>query len=270
MDTGKPEFSDWLKDRYFDVILVDGDHSFEGCLWDFIQCIKCLKKDGWIILHDITSDACPGVGEVFDFGQRYFSKSYIYSHSRTCGIGVLEGPPPYDKIMNQALFYSIQKNKITSQMNAKSYQHINKIKSIIKWTKNKDAGYQPASKDVMVDGRQFPDSYFLFFGDGYLADPTRTWRSMSGDEFHSFLQRIVRVYGWEPFKAWYRTYSRFQKMGLKEPDTEQGKIQLMAAILSYEIGVDLVPTFQRWRLPVTQEDIDAMMKKYPIDQKSVK
>jgi hypothetical protein len=152
-----------------------------------------------------------------------------------------------------------------------AYETINNKDFKVKWGKSKSKsynGYQSGDKWSVLDSKQFADAYFLFIGDAYLADSTRTWESMSGDEFHSFLQRLVRVYGWEPFKAWYRTYSRFQKLGLKEPDTEKGKIHLMVAILSYEIGVDLVPVFQRWRMPVTQEDVDAMMKKYPIDQKS--
>jgi hypothetical protein len=164
-------------------------------------------------------------------------------------------------------------NTATAEMQANwklvyAYETINNKDFKVKWGKNKSTAYQPGDKWSVLDSRQFTDSYFLFFGDNYLADPTRTWESMSGDEFHSFLQRLVRVYGWEPFKAWYRTYSRFQKLGLKEPKTAEEKLQLMAAILSYEIGVDLVPVFQRWRMPVTNEDVDAMMKKYPIDQKS--
>ncbi|HOM70756.1 MAG TPA: M60 family metallopeptidase [Armatimonadota bacterium] len=145
-----------------------------------------------------------------------------------------------------------------------AYETIPDRDYLAKWSKNKNAGYQPASKDVLVDAKQFIDSFFLFFGDPYLSDPTRKWDTMSSDEIHSFFLRLVRVYGWEPFKAWYRTYARFEKLGLKEPETPEGKIQLIAAILSEETGVDLVPVFQRWRMPVTEQDVQAMKAKYPI------
>ena len=135
MDSTKPEFTDWLKGLSYDVILVDGDHSFEGCLWDFSQCTRSLKKDGWIILHDITSDSCPGVGEVFEFGKKIFSNSYTYSSSNTCGIGVLEGPPESDEILAKALFASIKKIRLYSEKQSSTQS--DSSTRIKKWIKNK-------------------------------------------------------------------------------------------------------------------------------------
>lgn len=140
MDTGKPEFSDWLKNKSFDVILVDGDHSFEGCLWDFTQCVRSLKNDGWIILHDITSDACPGVREVFELNKNVFKKSYIYSNSTTCGIGVLEGPPEYTEFINKMFHYLIEKNKIITVLPKpfnKQLKYLYKFREWIKIKKKK-------------------------------------------------------------------------------------------------------------------------------------
>jgi hypothetical protein len=128
---------------------------------------------------------------------------------------------------------------------------------------NKNLAYWP-EHEVVLDARQWVDAYFLFTGDPYLADPARKWDTLSSDELHSFFQRLVRVYGWEPFKRWYRTYDRFEKLGLTEPKTPEGTIQLIAAILCKETDSDLVPVFQRWRMPVTREDIEAMNGKYPI------
>ncbi len=31
-------------------------------------------------------------------------------------------------------------------------------------------------------------------------------------------------------------------------------------------GVDLIPVFQRWRAPMTKEDVDKMKAKYPIEE----
>ena len=136
MDTAKTEFTGWLKNRLFDVILVDGDHSFEGCLWDFTQCVKSLKRDGWIILHDITSDACPGVREVFELNKNVFKKSYVYSSSNTCGIGVLEGLPEYIELINNTFYYSIQKNKILSEQIRESSKQPAYSGVLTKWFKD--------------------------------------------------------------------------------------------------------------------------------------
>ena len=130
---------------------------------------------------------------------------------------------------------------------------------------NKNLAYWP-EHEVVLDARQWVDAYFLFTGDPYLADPARKWDTLSSDELHSFFQRLVRVYGWEPFKRWYRTYDRFEKLGLTEPKTPEGTIQLIAAILCKETDSDLVPVFQRWRMPVTREDVEAMNNKYPIKE----
>ncbi len=134
----------------------------------------------------------------------------------------------------------------------------------VQWGSFAGGAYKPPSRNTPVDGRQFVDSFFTFFGDSYLADPERKWDSMSSDELHSFFQRIVREYGWEPFKKWYRTYAWFEELGLDRPETPEEKINLIAAILSHHVGVDLVPVFQRWRMPVTAEQVETLHKRYPI------
>ena len=133
-----------------------------------------------------------------------------------------------------------------------------------KWGGSENAGFQPPAKDMLVGGRQLMDSFFLFFGDPYLADASRTWDTMASDDLHAFFLRIERQYGWEPFKQMYRTYVRFEELGLDKPTTPDEKISLIAAILIYHTGVDLVPTFQRWRMPVTAESVAEMQKRYPI------
>jgi len=135
----------------------------------------------------------------------------------------------------------------------------------IKWSPNKNIVFQPKGDGEVVSGRQFNDSYFLFYGDRYLSDPTKKWDAMASDDFHSFFLRIVRAYGWEPFKRWYRTYDRFEKLGLKEPDSAEGKVNLICAILSKECGADLIPAFQIWRMPVTAEAVKAAKANYPVD-----
>jgi hypothetical protein len=126
--------------------------------------------------------------------------------------------------------------------------------------------YPSVHKEETMTGRQFVDAFFTLHGDAYLADPKRTWDSMTSDEIHSFLQRIQVAYGWEPFKRMYRWYQLLENQGLKPPETDAGKVQLMAAILSLETKVDLVPIFQRWRMPVSKEDVAKMKSTYGVDK----
>ncbi len=127
----------------------------------------------------------------------------------------------------------------------------------VRWSKFGGAAYPARHAEERKTGPQFVESFFLMLGDQYLADPARGWETLSSDEMHSFFQRLQRVYGWAPFKAWYRTYPRLAAAGKKPPETSEGKINLIAAILSKEIGVDLMPAFQRWRMPVTPDSIAA-------------
>jgi hypothetical protein len=81
-----------------------------------------------------------------------------------------------------------------------------------------------------------------------------------------FIQRLARVYGWDPVKKWYRTYKILADKGCPKPETDADRLRLMAAILCETVGADLVPLFQAWRAPVTREDIEALKKKYPIEE----
>jgi hypothetical protein len=51
-----------IETRTWDLVLIDGDHSFRGCLQDFISVRNYAKR---IALHDIISDSCPGVRGVW-------------------------------------------------------------------------------------------------------------------------------------------------------------------------------------------------------------
>jgi hypothetical protein len=133
----------------------------------------------------------------------------------------------------------------------------------IKWT-FQAPGYPSPDKERRLTGHELVDKFFLMFGDGYLADPKREWTSLSSDEMHTFFQRIQVVYGWDVFKAWYRTYRKLADAGLKPPETPEAKVNLAAAILSRECHVDLVPVFARWRFPVSEESMKAAASLYGI------
>ncbi len=123
-------------------------------------------------------------------------------------------------------------------------------------------GYPAPDKNMALRGTELVERFFLMFGDPYLADPVRTWDTLNSDEMHTFFQRLQRVYGWGVFRQWYRTYRRMADAGLKPPETPTDKVNLAAAILARETGVDLVPVFQRWRFPVTPESMKAMRERY--------
>lgn len=133
----------------------------------------------------------------------------------------------------------------------------------MKWV-SEAAGYPAPDKNIRLTGHEFVDKFFMMFGDEYLADSNRKWDSLTSDEIHTLFQRIQVVYGWEPFKRWYRTYRRLEDAGQKPPEKAEDKVSLIAAILSYETKVDLTPLFVMWRFPINADSVKLMKEKYKI------
>lgn len=76
-----------------DLLLIDGDHSYSGVKHDF-DVLQDLCRV--VVFHDITSDACPGVGvfwrELRDSGKyetHEFTEGYSGVTGSFLGIGVL-------------------------------------------------------------------------------------------------------------------------------------------------------------------------------------
>ena len=58
MNSQSQEFINYIDNNYFDLIFIDGDHSYNGVKNDY----EVTKNRGKIfVFHDIVSDACPGV-----------------------------------------------------------------------------------------------------------------------------------------------------------------------------------------------------------------
>jgi cephalosporin hydroxylase len=51
-----------IESRKWDLVLIDGDHSFLGCLYNYIAVRNNARL---VVLHDIVNDSCPGVQSVW-------------------------------------------------------------------------------------------------------------------------------------------------------------------------------------------------------------
>ena len=79
----------WLNEnasRKFEVIFIDGDHSYEGVKRDFESSLPLLKDGGYVIFHDINSIGCPGVVGLWNEIKN--EKCIEFVRSNTCGIGI--------------------------------------------------------------------------------------------------------------------------------------------------------------------------------------
>jgi predicted O-methyltransferase YrrM len=50
------EITDKLKDKKYDIIFHDADHSFQGVYSDLIKLKELLNEDGFVTVHDTTFD----------------------------------------------------------------------------------------------------------------------------------------------------------------------------------------------------------------------
>ena len=76
----------------FDIILIDGDHSYAGVKLDLINYEPFLNDGGFLLLHDI--EIVPFVKTVFQeiekSGDYKTIKTFISKVRRPCGIGLLK------------------------------------------------------------------------------------------------------------------------------------------------------------------------------------
>jgi SAM-dependent methyltransferase len=97
-DSRSIEFKEFMSSNKFDLIFIDGDHSYEGVKNDY----EISKNSGNIfVFHDIVNDVCPGVVQFwnelkvtekmnydfYEFTEQY-EEVYASTNASFLGIGV--------------------------------------------------------------------------------------------------------------------------------------------------------------------------------------
>ncbi len=85
-DSHKVEVFDSVSTESFDVLLIDGDHSYNGVKQDFAMYAPLVKKGGIILLHDVCNQKC-GVPEFWaELLTKYHGATLNYG---TAGMGII-------------------------------------------------------------------------------------------------------------------------------------------------------------------------------------
>ncbi len=71
-------------DHIFNVLVIDGDHSYEGVKFDFENYFPLLEKGGYVILDDYNAKEWPGVQQFVDEDlKKHANFQYLGAFSRT-------------------------------------------------------------------------------------------------------------------------------------------------------------------------------------------
>ena len=74
-DSGSESFRQWIDGEFFDVVFVDGDHSYEGVKDDAKATVgRCNIQ----VFHDISSDSCPQVRQYWVEHQKKYAKTHDF------------------------------------------------------------------------------------------------------------------------------------------------------------------------------------------------
>lgn len=79
--------------QYFDLILVDGDHSYEGARSDLDICINHLKESGVLVFDDINHSAHPELKSLWHELKVQYPTYLFFEDSSGTGTGIMIKPP---------------------------------------------------------------------------------------------------------------------------------------------------------------------------------
>jgi len=75
LDSQSAEFARWIKDKFFDLVFIDGDHSYDGVKGDAYSTFdRCNIQ----VFHDVSSDACPGVRRCWQEHKRNHAETHDF------------------------------------------------------------------------------------------------------------------------------------------------------------------------------------------------
>uniref|UniRef100_A0A6C0JW53 Methyltransferase n=1 Tax=viral metagenome TaxID=1070528 RepID=A0A6C0JW53_9ZZZZ len=88
-------------DETFDMIYIDGDHSYEGCKKDLLQAYAKIKNGGWIMGHDYEMNMVKA-NKAYIFGVRKAVDEFCLMHGQTIHSRAMDGCVSYAICINKA------------------------------------------------------------------------------------------------------------------------------------------------------------------------
>jgi len=117
-------------------------------------------------------------------------------------------------------------------------------------------------KESMLTGEKFNDEYFAPYGSKYLTSD-RSWEELISDEYHSLFLSVIREKGWKVMEDYYRVFGDLARSGKKFPQG-QDRVELSLAVFNHVAQNSLIPLYQKWRIPFTQQQLDSLLQKYGV------
>lgn len=152
---------------------------------------------------------------------------------------------------------------ITPRCGGETFGNI-KLSYVVEMLLRKDNNFRidfgPGGLQTGVD---FNNRFYGPAGKEYLAG-NKDWTEMSVDTLHAFYLELVRKYGWDVMKKWFRAYYVIEGWKMMAPPecNDPIRINVVCGLWSIFAGENLVPQFQKWRFPVTDASVNEVIKKY--------
>ena len=191
-------FSNPDNPQEFDLINIDGDHSYAGAKMDLDIAFAHLAPGGVLVFDDISHHAHPELTTLWDEYKEKYPEYLFVDDSYRTGTGVAF-KPPFTKIINQ--FESLPIHFFTIVLNGKPFidYHIDVLKNLpFKWHWHIVEGVASLTHDT---------SWCLRFGGEITEELHRNGRSKDGtseylDEIAAQYPENITVYRKAPGEFW--------------------------------------------------------------------